>query len=365
MNKLVLLSSAVLLAATGCTSSDTGYTVTGTCEGAQDGDTLYICEMRNIFTLIPEDTAVVKDGKFEFKGTTEGAKLRIIAGNFPNVAAIVLENYPITVDIYADQSVPSNVNGGPSWDLYNKFIYDNPYREELEAAYEMGEHEGVGDEMEPSEEELRNRATVDSLAELSNEWEYEFVMNTIPSAFADMMLELNQWTPEQVNSLMDKMSGYEEKYPVYKAYEEFRQSIKKVDVGHSYVDFEIPTETGETVKLSDFVGKSKLLLVDFWASWCGPCKMEMPNVVNAYEKYHERGFEVLGIALDDDTAAWASAVSELGMKWPQVIDAEGVSAETYGIRSIPSNVLIDETGTIIRKNLRGEKDYKVLEELLK
>lgn len=116
------------------------------------------------------------------------------------------------------------------------------------------------------------------------------------------------------------------------------------------------------------VNKGKVLLLDFWASWCGPCRRENPNVVAAYEKYHKKGFEILGISLDKDKTKWKAAVEKDKLTWQNLSDLKGWDnevAKMYAIRSIPSNFLIDANGIIIAKNLRGEDLEKKLEELLK
>ena len=107
--------------------------------------------------------------------------------------------------------------------------------------------------------------------------------------------------------------------------------------------------------LSEYVKGAKLTLVDFWASWCGPCRGENPHVVAAYNQYHDKGFNVLGVSLDQDVNAWLKAVADDQLTWTQVRDAENKVSELYLIYYIPSNLLIDENGIIIEKNLRGEQ----------
>ncbi|MCU7548997.1 AhpC/TSA family protein [Chitinophagaceae bacterium LB-8] len=165
-------------------------------------------------------------------------------------------------------------------------------------------------------------------------------------------------------------------------FESFSESVKNSTAGKEYAvlldklnatsigsmapEFTQNDPSGNMVKLSSFRGK--YLLVDFWASWCGPCRVENPNVVKAYAKYHEKGFEILGVSLDNEKGKenWIKAIEKDGLKWPQVSDLKywnNEVAQLYAIRSIPQNFLLDPTGKIIAKNLRGEALEKKLAEL--
>ena len=149
---------------------------------------------------------------------------------------------------------------------------------------------------------------------------------------------------------------------------EYILKLQRVAVGQPYLDFTQETPEGTLLSLSELVGKSKLLLVDFWASWCGPCRGENPNVVAVYKEYHEKGFDVLGVSLDMKKENWIKAIEDDGLIWHNVSDLKywnNEAAQDYAVSSIPSNVLIDENGTIIAKNLRGEDLRKKVEELLK
>ncbi len=134
-----------------------------------------------------------------------------------------------------------------------------------------------------------------------------------------------------------------------------------------YTDISLPGPQGQTVKVSDYVGKNKLVLIDFWASWCGPCIGELPNVVKAYELYHDKGLEIVGVSLDKDKASWVQAIAQTGQKWPQMSDLKGWDCEgaaLYGIQSIPANMLINEQGEIVARDLRGDFLLKEVESRL-
>lgn len=135
----------------------------------------------------------------------------------------------------------------------------------------------------------------------------------------------------------------------------------------TYTDISLPGPQGQVVKVSEYVGKNKLVMIDFWASWCGPCMGEMPYVVKAYEMFHNKGLEIVGVSLDKDKGNWLAAIEQTGQKWPQMSDLKGWDSEgaaLYGIQSIPANVLINEQGEIVARDLRGDALLKEIESRL-
>jgi peroxiredoxin len=142
------------------------------------------------------------------------------------------------------------------------------------------------------------------------------------------------------------------------------ETLKNVAVGETVTDFTLNDPSGNPVALSSFRGK--ILLIDFWASWCGPCRRENPNVVKLYNDFNDKGFEILGVSFDEDFNRWVGAIEDDQLTWPHVSDLQGwgsAAGKLYGINSIPATVLVDREGTIIAKNLRGEELRKKLEEL--
>lgn len=140
------------------------------------------------------------------------------------------------------------------------------------------------------------------------------------------------------------------------------------DNAPQYIDFGMETPEGAPIKVSDFVSKNKYTLIDFWASWCGPCHAEMPTVVKAYNDFHTKGLEIVGVSLDSNKDNWVKAIDDLKMTWPQMSDLKGwesAGAQLYHVRGIPTNVLVDQQGRIVAQDLRGENLLLKLAELLK
>ena len=164
-----------------------------------------------------------------------------------------------------------------------------------------------------------------------------------------------------IDELKELVAGFPVESLYTKDLRKYIEKMDKVSVGKPYIDFTLQTNEAQDVTLSEYCKGNKLTLVDFWASWCGPCRGENPFVVAAYEKYHEQGFNVLGVSLDQDVAAWQKAITDDKLPWTHVRDIDGKVSEQYLIYYIPSNLLIDENGIIVEKNLRGEQ----LEEALR
>lgn len=152
-----------------------------------------------------------------------------------------------------------------------------------------------------------------------------------------------------------------------------RQALADIEranaiIGKPFTDLEMNNTEGKAHKLSEYCGKGHYVLIDFWASWCGPCRMEMPNVKENYEKYHAKGFDVVGLSFDNKADAWKKAINEMGLNWIHLSDLKGwrsIAAQTYGIQGIPASLLVNPEGIIVARDLRGEALGKKLAEIFK
>jgi thiol-disulfide isomerase/thioredoxin len=196
------------------------------------------------------------------------------------------------------------------------------------------------------------------------------------SSFASIMA-IQQLKPENYMDVYKALDqGLQQKYPGSDDIKSFHAMVQQTQmmvaraeatkVGNEAPELILPTPDNKELALSSLRGK--VVLIDFWASWCGPCRKEMPNVKLVYQKYKDKGFEIYGVSLDKDRNAWLEAIEKDGLKWPQVSDLkfwQSEAAQTYAVQSIPHTVLIGKDGKIIASGLRGAELESKLAEVLK
>jgi peroxiredoxin len=201
--------------------------------------------------------------------------------------------------------------------------------------------------------------------------QFEFIStnkSSVATAFIGMnyLNEKMDKTVEDVEKVYGLLDENVKKTYYGKKLAELSTQMKSTVVGAMAPDFSLSDVNGKMVTLSSF--KGKYTLVDFWASWCGPCRAENPNVVAAYNKFHNKGFEILAVSLDEQKDKWMQAIEKDNLTWTQVSDLKGWQSDVaakYGVQSIPSNFILDKEGKIIAKNLRGEELENMLNQIIK
>lgn len=365
-----LLLIAVLLFAIGCEAQKKSkeYTLTGTCALSGDNDKVYLCRIVSS-SLDIADSSVVQNGNFVFKGAIDGADLRVLVafkGSSPvSQALIVLENGNIQVTMPIGNTQPV-VSGSPNYDLYLKFSETmDVYTQKAQMAWAKFSSQEIS-----MDERVMAKDTFEVYNAKKNAFAGEFIYNNIPNLVSDMLLKYyySELSDVDKGRILTKMKKEMPDAPNYKYITEEIRIEAEMAVGKQIKDITLNDMDGKPVKLSDVYSKNKYTLIDFWASWCRPCLMEMPNVIHQYALYHDKGFEIYGISLDNAKANWQACVQRYYMAWIQVSDLKGwqsMAAQQYNIKSIPSMILVDQKGVIVGKNLRGEELANELEKLFK
>lgn len=376
MKKLILaaalLSPLVLLAQK--KAKEKPYTIQGTIE-KQDEPTKLTLRYRKDGKVVT-DTATAVDGKFIFKGTVpEPMQVQLIADvpkseTHPNgkmeVAPLFLA--PGTTNVAVESlDKKGKATGTTAQEDYNELnamldpLYkqsnelNKKYRALREAKDEAGmkKLETRFDQLEASRKAVLNKYLGDHLKSPLGIY--------VISQLAGYDLD-----PEKIDPLFSKLSKTVRKTPSGKQFAERLDIAKKVRVGNPAIEFSQNDPAGKPVSLASFRGK--YVLIDFWASWCGPCRAENPNVVKAFNTYKDKGFTILGVSFDESKEKWEEAIAKDELQWAQVSDLKGWANEVgkmYGIRAIPQNLLLDPEGKILAKNLRGEALESKLAELFK
>jgi peroxiredoxin len=356
---------AVLFSVISCKTNKTdGYTIDGTITGVDTGWVLL--KKREEGKVITADSVQVKEGKFTFAGKVEMPemyylKLANIDGAFP----FFIENAALTLKIYADSIDKSVATGSVTNDTYMGYLKeDNSYNLKLENLY--GQYMQAK-EANDTVELQRVDAEYNLAQEAQTKFHKDYILNNGKSIVAAYLAISNayEFSYEDLKAINKAMDPSIANSVYVKKLAERETILSKVEPGQPAPEFTMNDTTGKPISLSSF--KGNVVLIDFWASWCGPCRAENPNVVAAYKKFNSKGFTVLGVSLDDDKAKWVAAIAKDGLTWTHVSDLtrwQNAAAKQYGVMSIPANFLIDREGKIVGSSLQGEDLMKKLEEVL-
>ena len=351
MKKILTLAAAAAVLCS-CGNNENRYVVEGNLEGINE--TVYLFDRQQQLL----DSAKVENGAFRIEGVAEAPASAILtdARDMRGTFGVMLILEPGTINVTDDAQNPyrKKVTGTPANDASDAYAtagsalvqeFRNPEttaerREAIEQEYEQLTSQALE----------QNRNNYFGVVMLSQQ-AYGLSGQEILDEIALFPAELQQ-TGEMT-----------------KIRENAEQKLK-TDVGQPYIDVVQPDADGKEVSLKSVVENpaTKYVLLDFWASWCGPCMGEVPHLKKTYDEFRKKGFEIYGVSFDEDRGDWLGAVEQNDMNWLHVSEVKGFdnqAAKDYAIQGIPSNFLIDGQGTIVARNLRGEALYEKIGELLK
>ncbi|MEO6221441.1 MAG: TlpA disulfide reductase family protein [Ginsengibacter sp.] len=326
--------------------TDKSFVITGNISGFKDGTAV---SFLNEQTNQPEKQTTIQNGKFIIKGQmAEPGFKGLVFGDQPPVVPLFLDNSNITISGDKNAVEQLKISGSPSHALYTELTNAmKPYDTIIASGAVMDDN--AVNQVEKISTEFVQKNQGSYVAPLAIIRMYQITQNGTKAE------ELYKLLPAAVQS--GGLGQF--------ANQQIQES-KINPIGSTIKDFSQNDTTGRTVNINSFRGK--YVLLDFWASWCKPCRMENPNVVAAFNKFHDKNFTILSISLDQAKPAWLNAIQMDGLIWSHVSDLKGWNNEVaalFQVRSIPQNLLIDPGGKIIAKNLRGPVLESKLNELLK
>lgn len=371
MNILKWIALPVLLVAiVGCGGNKNKYTINGTlADEAFEGANVFMINVENQAEKL--DSAVVTNGTFTFNGKLESPVIaNIIAlttGNNHKMVECVVENGTIAVDM--DNS---KVSGTPQnealMQIANTVKDYKAYLRELYKEYLAAPSEEERKLVEAKYDSVLEIYTAKELAAL--EKAYHENSDNVLGAYAFYQLIKSQRdagtiTSVQVDSLLATAAPVVKNFSLTTKVLDGLRKLEKTSVGKPYTDLDLlEGEAMTATKLSQHVA-GKVALIDFWASWCGPCRAEIPNIAEMHKKYADKGVVVIGLNVWDKPDAQRKTIETMNMTWLQLADTTKVATDTYGVNGIPQIMLIGKDGTILARDLRGEAIEAAIVEALK
>lgn len=377
-NLFYTLIIALLVLSCSSNKEAESYTINGTAKGIPNGIKVYLKTVDERGAQVDKDTAIVMNESFTFKGNSATPELTVLVvtnaqGNRP----FIIENGTLDIEVHKDSMHTTKVTGTPAnrdLDAFNKgAMVVAKQRQELSQSLRQASI-------------AKDTVTYNQLSKEINDlnikmgnYPVEFLKNNAEqSSFA--LLLINNILPRRTDLSKDLISifnGLDNKLKsstLGKRIEEQIEIVNKeleriahLDIGKKAPNFSGPNPEGKTINLNAI--KGKVTIIDFWASWCGPCRKENPNVVKVYKKYHDKGLEIIGVSLDrkDQKDKWIAAIEKDQLDWHHISNLEYFNdpiAKLYNITAIPATFILDEKGNIVAKNLRGPALEAKIAELL-
>ncbi len=342
-----------------CGSQENQFVLTGKADVA-DGTKIYVLQADQNNQPFIKDSTTVQSNNFKFQGISSTPQISYIQVEGVNGYVLaILENGDIKADLFKDSISKSKVFGTKSNDDFikykseTKFLVDdmNNISYEAQDAIMTGDVE-IAMELEKEYKSKEREVML---------YEWDFIIDNLDSYMSALLLEVfmieNKVNKDSIIDVYESFSNRIKVSDVGKNIADLlRQYENPIEVGETAPDFTAPSINGSDVTLSKEVSQNNVTLLDFWAAWCRPCRVENPNLVRLYKAYNKDGFDIIGVSLDRTKEQWEQAVEDDNLLWTQVSNLNFWNdpiARRYSIRAIPQSFLINKEGVVIGKNLRG------------
>lgn len=341
------------------------YSIKGTVEGEQAGNVYLIRYNNDAMDTMAK--ASIENGKFTLEGSVnEMTGAMITLAGKRGGAPIFVENAEYTATLNPGDVMENKIEGTITQDIANQYMdIVNEMRKEQMALYKeysVASQEKDEEKMQQIEERF-NQLNEDAKVK------EEALIKTYPDSYVSAYMLANKMGGMEAEEIEAQYALLGEKAKATEPGKQIAERIEKlsaVAIGQVAPDFTMNTPEGKPLSLHSIKGKVKI--IDFWASWCRPCRGENPHVVKMYQEFHPKGLEILGVSLDNDQQDWLKAIEDDNLTWNHVSDLKGwqnEAAQLYVVNGIPHLVILDENNVIVAKNLRGEQLREKIAELLK
>ena len=361
MKKLLIrfISLSFLVILGSCGSQENKFVLTGNAD-VSDGTKIYVLQADQNNQPYIKDSTTVQSNNFKFQGISSTPQISYIQVEGVNGYVLaILENGDIKADLFKDSISKSKVYGTKSNDDFIKYKSETKFLVDdmNNISYEAQDAIMTGDVATATELEKEYNSKEREVML----YEWDFIIDNLDSYMSALLLEVFM-IENKVNkdSIIDVYESFSNRIKVSDVGKNIADLLSQyenpIEVGEIAPDFTAPSINGDDVSLSEEVSNNNVTLLDFWAAWCRPCRVENPNLVKLYKAYNQNGFDIIGVSLDRTKEQWEQAVEDDNLLWTQVSNLNFWNdpiARRYSIRAIPQSFLINKEGVVIGKNLRG------------